>query len=157
MVVAVAQPRARVRYLQPWNTTSTLDAATNAQYFYDYAGQDPINNFDLTGTYKARAPYSDRTCPRGMTFVDLTCVIVPRGGPGYLSWLRWQMRHLNVNKRAELLQQWNGLFARGNIGAREVGVPLDQLLDPELWEPGGYLEKDLAYIVRRRRHSHGST
>lgn len=50
MLVTAAQPRVRtVAYPQPWNTTSTLAAATNREYFYDYAGQDPVNNYDLNG------------------------------------------------------------------------------------------------------------
>lgn len=50
MVVATTEPRVRkVTYARPSNTTSTLAAATNREYFYDYANQDPINGYDLSG------------------------------------------------------------------------------------------------------------
>jgi hypothetical protein len=49
LAVVPAERCRRVAYALPWNATSTLGAATNAQYFYDYAGQDPINGYDLSG------------------------------------------------------------------------------------------------------------
>lgn len=35
-----------------WNAFTTGDSDANAWYGYDYAGQDPINGYDLTGTCK---------------------------------------------------------------------------------------------------------
>lgn len=32
-----------------WNAVTTLRDDTKAEYFYDYAGQDPINSYDPTG------------------------------------------------------------------------------------------------------------
>jgi len=52
MLAQLVTPRPAPRqlvYPLPWNTTSTPAAATNGPYFYDYAGQDPINQVDLTG------------------------------------------------------------------------------------------------------------
>lgn len=64
MVVTVTERRARQAvYPSPWNTTSTLDGATNAQYFYDYAGQDPINNYDLTGLSCGPGKLGDKLWP----------------------------------------------------------------------------------------------
>jgi hypothetical protein len=55
MLIELAAPTRtatlRRAYPLPWNTTATLGAATNAEYFYDYAGQDPVNGFDLSGLF----------------------------------------------------------------------------------------------------------
>lgn len=53
-VLSVAEPELG-RYPLPWNTTSTLDAAPSALRNYDYAGQDPINGYDLNGECYANA------------------------------------------------------------------------------------------------------
>lgn len=63
-MVAVVSPRSVPvprSYPLPGNTTWTLAAATNGEYFYDYAGQDPVNNYDLDGTCLG-IPYSG-PCP----------------------------------------------------------------------------------------------
>jgi 5-methylcytosine-specific restriction endonuclease McrA len=41
---------AREPYRLPWSATSTLGCTTRVEYWGDYAGQDPINNYDLNGT-----------------------------------------------------------------------------------------------------------
>lgn len=37
--------------MTPTTLTRSAPSETTAEYFYDYAGQDPINGFDLQGTF----------------------------------------------------------------------------------------------------------
>ncbi len=46
---APAQPTVE-NSCSPLKASRSPFAATNAQYLYDYAGQDPVDNYDLTGT-----------------------------------------------------------------------------------------------------------
>jgi hypothetical protein len=142
----------RVAHALPWNTTSTLGAATNAEYFYDYADQDPVDNYDLDGTYKARGAYGDGTCSKGYALVDLACTA--RGhGRFSLSYFKARIRGLSEEQKEELLQVWNGVFAdkvlsRPDIDTLElkfeVGLPPRMT---GLTQPGSYHER--SHLPRR--------
>jgi len=73
MLAQLVTPRPAPRqpvYPLPWNTTSTPAAATNAEYFYDYAGQDPINGYDLSGQAGNPMMMMPNRCKHGCKYYE---------------------------------------------------------------------------------------
>jgi hypothetical protein len=94
LVLASTERSRRCAYPLPWNTTSTLGAATNREYFYDYAGQDPINGYDLSGKNFCDSEHNCRQVLNyWLTAAQIIAEGLHSGGDPWGSLWHWVVRH----------------------------------------------------------------